>query len=47
MPRTIQTDQPTFERRRETKARAGGYRLKTQTHHSKKCRKRGGVRDGS
>lgn len=40
-------DQPMFERRREAKVRAGGYRLKTQTHHTKQCRKRGGVRESS
>jgi hypothetical protein len=38
------TDEPTFERRRETKARKGAYRSKPQSHHPKQCRKRGGVR---
>jgi hypothetical protein len=41
------TEEPTFERRRETKARKGAYRVKTTSHHSKQCRKRGGVREGS
>ena len=38
---------PTFEPRRHVKAKAGAYRFKAQTHHAKKCRKRGGVRGES